>query len=227
MKKILLSNEVKDLFLGKSSFLDRADIAVLTAATNAEALKIHHEKVVDLMVLGLDAPGIKTEVMLETIRNSHDLQKVSTLIICNDTLAHRERCKQCHANAFFTKPVDTALLSIKMQQLLNVALRMSYRAPLAVAIQGSYKDKPLPFWTENISSSGLLIRAEEPLSRGDGIFFSFFLPDGTHVSGYGEITRVVPPGEVKESALYGIKLTNVEPDVQSAIDAVVKKNLKE
>ena len=120
-------------------------------------------------------------------------------------------------------PVDTALLLFKMQHLLNVAPKMNYRAALAVAIQGKFKNRPLPFWTENISASGMLIKAKEPLSKGDGIFFSFFLPDGTHVSGYGEITRINRPGLEQDSFLDGIKFTSIDPGVQSAIDAVVKK----
>jgi CheY-like chemotaxis protein len=223
MKKVLLTDDVNKLFTDQSNFLDRSDITVLTASTNAELLKIHREEKVDLIVTQLETPGIKSEKIFDIIRANEELRKVSIVIICNDTLVHRERCKLCGANAVFTIPVDLALLFIKMQHLLNIAPRMYYRAALAVAIQGRFKDRPLPFWTENISSSGMLIKAKEPLSKGDGVFFSFFLPDGTHVSGYGEITRVNLPGTEQDSYLNGIKFTNIDPGVQSALDAAVKK----
>lgn len=223
MEKVLIAKDLKSLFIEKSSFLDRADITVFTAATNTEVLELHRVEKVDLIVTQLDSPGIKGEVIFDTIRRSKSLRDVSTIIICNDTLTQRERCKQCRANAVFTIPVDTILLQIKMQQLLNVAPRRFYRAVLAVAIQGKFKDRPLPFWTENISSSGMLIKTEEPLSKGDGIFFSFFLPNGTHVSGYGDIIRVVPPFAEQNVILYGIKFTNIDPSVQSAIDSTIKK----
>ena len=223
MKKVLLTKDVKSLIAGQNNFLNRSDITVVTASTNAEVLKIHREEKVDLIVTQLETPGIESEKIFAIIRDNEELRGVSTIIICNDTLAHRERCKQCRANAVFTMPVDTALLLIKMQHLLNVAPRMNYRAALAVAIQGKFKNRPLPFWTENISASGMLIKAKEPLSKGEGIFFSFFLPDGTHVSGYGEITRINRPGLEQDSFLDGIKFTSIDPGVQSAIDAVVKK----
>ena len=89
------------------------------------------------------------------------------------------------------------------------------------SIEGKFKDRPLPFWTENISSSGMLIKTEEPLSRDAGIFISFFLPDGTHVSGYGEITRVIPL-EDEPGFLYGVKFTSIDQDVKSAIKEAVK-----
>jgi hypothetical protein len=221
MKKVLLTNDLKKLLFEKSSFLDRTDIKVFSAPTNAELLRLHSVEKVDLIVSNLDTPGIRSEVLFETIRESKELQEVSTILICSDTLTHRERSKQCHANAVFTMPVDITLLQMKMQQLLDIAPRKSYRASLAVAIQGKFQDSPRPFWTENISSSGILIKTEEPLSKGDGIFFSFFLQDGKHISGYGEIRRVILPETKPGDFFYGIRFTNIDPGVQSAINAAI------
>jgi hypothetical protein len=67
----------------------------------------------------------------------------------------------------------------------------------------------------------MLIKTEEPLSRDAGIFISFFLPDGTHVSGYGEITRVIQL-ENEPGYLYGVKFTSIDQDVKSAITEAVK-----
>ncbi len=225
MKKVLLANNLKSLFTAKKGFLDRANIRLYAAHTNDEVLEIHQEEKVTLIVTQLDMPGIQSEELFNIIRNSEQLRAVSTIIICKDTLVHRERCKQCSANAVFTLPVDAALLNIKAQQFLNVAPRRFYRVPLAVAIQGTFRNGPLPFWTENISSGGMLIKMQEPLSKGDGIYFSFFLPDGTHVSGYGEIARVVEQATAPDPFFYGIKFTNVDPNDQSAIEAAVRKML--
>jgi CheY-like chemotaxis protein len=223
MKKILVAKELKDLLAEHNNFIMRSDIAVFTAATNDDVLRMHRKEDADLIVTQLEMPGIKTEELFTIIKESEGLRDVSTIIICKDTLAHRERCKRCKANAVFTIPVDAALLQFKVQQFLNIAPRKSYRAALAVAIQGKFKDTPMPFFTENISSRGMLFRSGEPLSKGDGIFFSFFLPDGTHVSGYGEIARVDKPATEPEAFLYGIKFTNIDPGVQLAIEAVVKR----
>jgi len=223
MKKILLAKDLTDLLLGKNSFLDRTDIKIYTALTSDEMLEIHRTKDIDLIVTRLDMPGIKSEDLFTIIRNSTSLRKVSTIIICKDTLDQRERCKQCIPNAVFTIPFDPDFLRLKAQQFLNVAPRKLYRAVLAVAIQGKFKNRPLPFWTENISAGGMLIRSEEPLSTGDGVFFSFFLPDGTHVSGYGEIIRVAQLTTAPDVYLYGIKFTNVDSDVKAAIESAVNR----
>ena len=220
-KKVLVANQLEDLFR-ESGVLDRSGILHLRAGSNDELLQVHSWEKADVIVTQLDMPGMPSEELFSIIRTSEELRHVSTILICRDTLASRERCKLCSANAVFTTPVDRALLQLRLQQFLNVAPRKDYRAVMAVAIQGSFRNRPLPFYTENISSSGMLIRSEEPLAEGDGIFFSFFLPDGTHISGYGEIKRA---GKLPatNAYLYGIKFTNLESGMKAAIDAAARK----
>ena len=221
MKKILIAKDLKVLFPEKDSFLERTDVKVFEAATNDEVLRIYNREKIDLIINQLDLPGMKSEDLFGIIRNSKELREVSIIIVCPDTLANRERCKQCRANAVLTLPVDPDVLSLKTQQFLNVAPRMMYRAALAIAIAGKFKNRPLPFWTENLSTNGMLIKAEEPLSKGDCIFFSFFLPDGTHVSGYGEIVRAVQLATAPESYLFGVNFTSLDPEAKTAIETVV------
>ena len=222
MKKIIITRDLKRICLEASRFLERTDIRVFTADTTDDILQLYLKEKADLIVTRLDLPGMKSEEIFGIIRRSKELRDVSVIIVCQDTLAHRERCKQCRANAVLTLPVDGDLLVLKAQQFLNVAPRMMYRAALAIAIEGKFKNRPLPFWTENISANGMLIRAEEPLGKGDGIFFSFFLPDGTHVSGYGEIVRAVQLSAEPETYQLGVNFTSVDPATKAAIEQVVK-----
>jgi CheY-like chemotaxis protein len=222
MKKILIANDLKKLLMKGSSYLTEAGVGVYSAATNDDLLSLHREERANLIITHLDMPGIKCADLFRIIRNNEDLRDVSVIMVCKGNLANRELCKQCGVNAIITIPVDTDLLHIKVRQFLNTAPRKSYRAALAVAIEGKFKNRPLPFWTENISASGMLIKTEEPLSRDDGIFFSFYLPDGEHVSGYGEITRVIQLEDEPGVFLYGVKFTSIDPDVKSAIEAAIK-----
>jgi CheY-like chemotaxis protein len=223
MKKVLLAHDLEKPIMEKSNFLERAGVGVFTAATNDDLLKVHKKEKVDLIVTKIDLPGMKSEELFSLIRKSEELKAVSVIIVCKDTLAHRERVRQCNANAFFTMPVKPVLLHMKMQQFLNIAPRKSYRAALAIAISGKFKNRPLSFRTENISASGMLISAEEPLAKGDGVYFSFFLSNGSHVTGYGEIARVDKVPGAPGTFFYGIKFTDVDPGVKALIEAAVKK----
>jgi DNA-binding response OmpR family regulator len=225
MKKILMTEELKRLYIHTETrgFVDRANIKLFTAATNDEMLKIHIEEKVDLIVTQLDLPGVRSEELFDIIRQSKDLQGVSTIIICEDTPRNRQRCGQCGANAVFTPPIDRGLFLAKIQELLEVAPRRSYRVALSVSVEGTLKNVPLLFRMENISASGMLIRADDSLSQDDPIFFSFFLPDETHVRAHGKIERVVKREADPDSSLYGVKFTDIDPDDKFAIEKFVKK----
>lgn len=227
MKKVLLAKEVEGLLVKKGGFLGLPDIQVFTAATNDEVLKVHRREKVDLIVTRLDLPGIPSEELFRAIRDDDELKGVSTIIIATDTLENRMRWRRCNANAVFTEPVDLPLLYIKVHQFLDIAPRKPYRAVLAIGIQGKFKNKPRPFLTENISASGMLVRSGEPLAKGDGAYFSFYLPDGTHVSGYGEITRAERLATETDTFLYGIKFTNIDPEARAAIEKAVEKEEQE
>jgi len=223
MHKVLLAKDLEHLFMTKGGFLNRADIRVLSATTNNDILSFHSAEEADLIITSLDLPGIKVEELFAIIRKNAKLREVSVIIICKDTLDHRERCKNCGANAVFTVPVDIVQLSAKVRQFLNVAPRMFYRAALAVAIQGKFRDRPRPFWTVNISASGMLIRSEEALAKGDALFFSFYLPDGTHISGYGEIVWTNHLETGIAAHLYGIRFTNIDPSMHTAIAELISR----
>jgi CheY-like chemotaxis protein len=223
MKKVLLADDLKSLLTEKSSFLDRADFAVFTASTNEEMLKIHRKEKADLIVTRLDLPGIKSEDLFHIIRTNEDLRTVSTIIICSDTLDHRKRCRQCSANAVFTIPVDTRPAPPKVQQFLNIAPRKSYRAALAVAIQGKFKNRPLPL--------GRRISARRDADQGGGASFErrrdFFLILSLKERISADMAKLQGSFGWRPHRMpfcTGSNLTNVAPNVQSAIDEAIKKN---
>jgi len=199
---------------------------IFTAATNDEALKIHIEERVDLIVTKLDQPGLRSEELFEIINQSKELREVLTVVICDSTLFHRERCNRCGAHAVFATPIDIALLHLKIRQFLDVAPRQSYRVALNVAVEGKFNNRPFLYRTENISATGMLIKAEEIFAQGDRLALSFYLPDGTRVSARGEVVRIVKQGNAPDGCLYGIKFTDIAPSVQSPIDTFIKNELK-
>jgi len=221
MKKVLIANDLKRLFRGSHDFLERADVTLYSAETSDELLGIHRKEHADVIIAKLEMRGMRLEELFAIIMKTPDLREVGSLIVCEDTLVNRNRCKRCNVNMVFTEPVDVPMLLMTVQRLMHIEPRMSYRAPLAIGIQGKFKTQPIPLWTENISSSGMLMRAIEPLSRGDGIFFSFHLSSGKNIAGYGEIVRVEPAIDRSSAFLYGIKFTNVSSEDRKAIAELI------
>jgi response regulator RpfG family c-di-GMP phosphodiesterase len=227
MKKVLIASDLKDQYIKSGSFLNRADIVILSAATNDEMLKIHSAEKADLILTKVDMPGISSEELFESLRRRKDLRDVSIIIICEDTPTHRSRAVQCGANAVLIQPVDAARLHMKAQEFLNVAPRQSYRVTLKVSVEGKFKNKPFLYRTDNISATGMLILAEiktgEMLVQGDLLSFSFYLPDGRQINAHGTVERIIPQTIVSNVFLYGIRFTDLTPDSKSALEIFIKK----
>jgi CheY-like chemotaxis protein len=225
MKKALIAIDLITLYMKKEGFLERADIKVLTAASNDAFLKTHEKEKVDLIVTRLDMHGsITSEKLFDLIRQNEALKKVSIIMICEDTPEHRERSKKSSINAFFTKPVDIDLLHDKMCQLLNIAPRQAYREVLHIVdIEGKFGDRAFFGHGENISANGMLMKTEDIFTTGDQIYFSFFLPGGLRVRVRGEIVRLIKHAPALHVCRYGIRFTDITPQDKAAIETYVTK----
>lgn len=204
-------------------YFERSDIAVFSAATNDEVLRLHLEEHMNLIVSKIDLPGHQCEEIFDIIRRSDDLRRVSLVMACSDGAAHRERARRCGADVVLTMPVDPVVLSEKVRQLLNVAPRQAYRVVLNVSVDGKFKNRPFLCRTENVSSSGMRIRTALDLVVGDAISCSFYLPGGQKVAAGGEVVRAVERANGQDERSYGVKFTKIEPAVQAAIEAFIER----
>jgi CheY-like chemotaxis protein len=223
MQKILIAETLKPLLMQRDSPFRRADAQVFTASTNDELLRVHIEEEVNLIVSRLDLPGASAEQVFSIIRQGRALRKVSIMLICEATVLQKERCRHCGANTIMTVPVDPARLQVQLQQFLTIALRQSYRVVLNVVVDGRFRNRSFLCRTENISTAGMLIRTDLGLSPGEGVSFSFYLPEGTKVVAHGEVVRIVKQAAGSDEQCYGIKYTNIAEDARARIDAYVKK----
>jgi DNA-binding response OmpR family regulator len=226
VKKILIAENLRPLLAQDKNVLSRANIAVLTAATNGDVLKIHMEEKASLIITTFGLPGLSCEELFTTIQQSKELQTVLTLLICEDTLGLRERSSRCGAHAVMIKPVDLAVLARKVQELLDVPPRRSYRVILNVVVEGASKNRAFLCNSENISSGGMLITTEEQLTAGAGVSCSFYLPGGRKVSAHGTIARVIRQEPGAKMGRYGVAFANLGADTKAAIEAFINGEIQ-
>jgi len=226
MKKLLIAQELQHLMLNAMNFLRRAEITVVAATTNDDILKNHITENANLIITTLDQPGMACETLIHTIRRAENMRKVSIILLCGNTKEQHDRCARSGANAVFTHPVDPGLFARKVQELLDVAPRRSYRVMLNVAVDGKFNNRPFMCSSQNISAKGMLIRTPESLSAGDHIACSFYLPDGKRLSASGEVVRIVKENSGVNVNHYGLRFVSISPDAELAIAAFVDKELK-
>jgi response regulator RpfG family c-di-GMP phosphodiesterase len=225
-KKILVAHDIKSVITTGESFFNREHVKILTFATNEEALAIHKDEQVDLIIINTESPQIDGIALCSLIRNDVFLQRVSIIIVYPDKRPSSEMLSKCRANAFIPTPINLSLLSAKSHQLLNIAQRESLRAPVAVKVQGRYKGKPFLCISENISATGMLLQTEKIIHKGALVACSFFLPNSVHIVTEAEIVRVVTKKTEFDTHHYGIKFSNLKSEDKSEIETYTKEELR-
>ncbi len=223
-KKVLISDDLQPMFLECRNVLTRSGIAVFSAASNDEILKIHLREKVNLIVTRLSMPGLRTNELFSIIRQTPDLQHVSILMLRDDTIGQRELSKQCKCNAVMVMPVAAELLHQKTQELLDIPTRQSYRIVFNVAVEGKFGNQPFMCRMENLSTSGMLIKTDQKFSRGTAISCSFYLPNGARVSTHGEIVRTIAQTGLQTANLYGVRFMDTNFLDKKAIERFIEKS---
>jgi DNA-binding response OmpR family regulator len=226
MKKILIAGPLHDLVSRDNSFLNRAEVTMLSAPTKEEAFDIHKTEKVNLIVMELDLPAMTCEEFCAAVRANSELRQVSIIVVCQDKRSAMERSSKCQANAWMTRPLDERVFLDKAHQLLNISARQDYRVLLSVVVTSNVRKKSFFCRSENISSSGMLLETDKLLSRGDRVVCSFYLPDSAQILAEGEIVRIVKRTTDVEPNQYGLRFTSIRPEAKVAIEEFVRHKSK-
>lgn len=221
MKKVLLVNSTRHFFEEGKSLLDRRDFQVFQAPTADQALRLHRQEQVDLIVSDLALPEAGGDVLCTKIRDNTEYRHVSIILICHNNPEEQERAARASANICLFRPFPARVLLDHVEKLLAVSVRKCYRVLLRARVQGAKDDEVFFCTSRDISSTGILIEADRALLSGDLLNCSFYLPDSEHVTANGEVVRkVVADGKTS----YGIRFTELSPAHQQAIDRFIAKS---
>jgi len=222
-KDLLVARDLHPMMMGAMRFLHRSDIAVRSAASNEDLLRLHIEKSGHLIATHPGLPGMSCKTLCDIIRRGDTLKKVSILLLCDKNPAQQELARNCGVNAVMIRPVDAALFAGKVQQLLDVPARHSYRVLLNIAVEGMHDSRPVMCHSEDVSASGMLIRTREVLKPGSDLACSFYLPDGIRVSAHCSVVRAFKKDPVADMTHYGLAFRTCTPGAREAIASFVAK----
>ena len=223
MKKVLVTDEVSQIIAREKTFLDREGIQLFMVNTNDDVLPLHRAEKIDVIIITLHAPGMRSEALCAAIRSDESLRKVSIIMICPNAAADIERSVQCKANAVLMMPVDQAALLEKIRQLLEISWRESYRVLVSVVVEGTNKDVAFFGRSGNISATGMLIESEKVLEKGEQLKCSFFLPGSAQIKTTGEIVRAMKQAGGAKTYQYGLRFAQLTTEARSAIEDFVEK----
>lgn len=223
MNKILIVDDLKPFVDQQKGILSRADLHIFTASSGTEALSIHKNIKVDLMIVDLEMPGMKGDELCTIIRKDSELKFVSFLLVTRPRETDIARCKKCGANDYITKPITPAILIEKTSALLGVPMRKAYRVFVNVTVEGESSNNNFLATSINISTTGLLMEAKKELSIGNIVHCSFFLPDMPAISVTGEVVRILK-SQTENAYQHGIKFTEISNSGKKIIEDFIKNH---
>ncbi len=223
MKRILIIQSLQPLFSEGRGFLDRTDINLIFVASNDDILRRHIELTADLIITTFDGSDLSVESLFSIIKQGKEFQKALLVLACENTPGLSERAKRCGANVVLTLPIDHGLLNRRIRELLDVAPRKAYRVTFNIAVDGKFRNRPFLCRSENVSASGMLVRAREDMQPGDRVSCSFYLPDGTQIRAAGEVARAAGKDAASGENLYGVKFIDISDRHKALLETFVER----
>jgi DNA-binding response OmpR family regulator len=215
MKKIILTDRVRQNIDG-SLLQDLSDFELFTAYSNDDALRIHRKERASLIIAELFGAGLNGRQLCAQIREDAALRGVSIILGCRDNEVELQEAAQCRANAVLTFPLRSSVLRRKIAELLRVPARGRYEARFSARVARAPLSS-IDCRVENISATGMLIKADAELRQGDQLQYSL---DLAPARSYPVVAVVVR----NDRDRYGIRFSRIDPAALSAIEAIVGRN---
>jgi len=215
MKKIIFIDRVKQT-VGLDFFEEMSDFELLTAYSNADALMIHRKEKAALIITELYGSGMSAQQFCEQIRNDEELRDVSIIVCCRDNEVERREASQCRANAVMTMPLRGPVLRQFVQEFLSIPTRGSFHAQFSARTSGASR-AAIDCHIENISVTGMLIKANAELRRGDVLQYSLDLAPAASFPIQAEVVR-------NDRGRYGVRFSRIDPAARRAIEQLVSRN---
>ena len=214
-KKILIADGIRNNLEREQFILNRVSNEIFTTLSGREALALHKAHAMNLIIISLELPDISGDILCSMIRQDNELKNVSILMTCANNPLCIERAAHCGANAYITQPFHSGQLAEKVTVLLTIPRRQRYRVLLKGSVKGPQSGGFFYCTTRDISTSGIMIEAEQSMNEGDVLSISFVLPGFGPVSAEGEIRRIEKKGTVSG---YGIRFRDLSQKHWQAIE---------
>jgi len=220
LNKILIVNNQPNFLERNEGLLNRIGFKIYIAKSAPEAMQLHREHRVKLIIAMLDMPEMGGDMLCSLIRQDPVMKKVSILLICQPTPGQVERASRCGANAWICKPLQPGMLLQEVGKLISIPTRIDHRA----GIHGIVRCKWFSGISLNISVSGVLCETDVEIDPEE-IIASMSVAISSH--------EIVTDGKVARSVRlpnglynYGIQFIGLDSKHRKEIETLVAQNLK-
>ncbi len=223
MKRIIVYDRLRQLLLQEKGLLGRTDLIISAVADTDRALALHRDQPASLCILDLEMPGMPVEAFCQAVRSDPATRRVSLVLVGSGSAPDRMRLRHCQVNRIFEHPLNAGDFNRAVIDLLDVAVRRTFRMLASIDVEGSTRRTGGFFGrTENISSSGLLFSSSKEIRMGEMVDLAFFLPGIGRVALQAQVVRIQDgAGQV----LYGARFVGAGAASLAQIESFVRNRM--
>ncbi len=224
-KTLLLVDDSNLVLQMEKSVLGKESYRFLEAQNGEEALEKAKKHKPDLILLDLILPGMDGDEVCKRIREDDEISDISIIMVTvSGQEAQKEECYKAGCNDYITKPLDPGELKYKIEKLLNIAERVTYR--VLVKIDSRDDESDFIFGnTVNISESGLKVESQKELEVDSKVDMDFYLTAPVrNIRAKGKVVRKEESG-LRKATGYGIEFTEMSEEAREEIREMIKNKV--
>jgi CheY-like chemotaxis protein len=220
MKKIILVSSSAAFLERNSHLLKRKEFLIFTVNSGAEAIRIHQDEQVNLVLAELHLSDMGGDRLCTLIRAMHPALNVAVILTCHDIEAELLRAEQSKPNAVMVRPIQPMQLVKAVERFLEFPLVRRKRASLKVDVVSRKGGATFSCQSLNISVMGVLVQSDCHLDIGDTLDCQFSLPGQNDIKVKGEVARTVQI--LTGGRQYGIRFIDLSHDIYRKIECFVE-----
>lgn len=225
--KILIVDDVKmSLEIGKA-FLEDTGCDMISASNGREGLEMAERERPDLVITDLHMPEMSGAELCRAIKDDPAISNLPVIILTSDSNPENlEACHEAGCDAILKKPYKKGEIIENVRKYIKILCREHARASVGLDVFYSFEEETYSAIVTDISSGGMFIRTDFPLSIDADTEFSLVIgnaPEPFKVMGM--VVRTVPCGTSRsydEEPGMGIAFGDVPKELLKLINDLIK-----
>jgi len=219
MKRVLLVTPSLDLAGKDIEFFSQNSIELVQVKSGAEAKEILASSDFAIVVAELALEDISGDELCAFIKEKNNDAYV--MLACSGKTNELKACGRCGANAHIQTPLNLEGLQHRISSILKVPTKRATRVLVKVKVNGSIKSEPFFSISHNISTTGMMLEAEQSLAMGDIVSCSFYLPESEKLMAPCKVVRI--DKSTGSNSRYGVEFVDLAEDNRAMIENFVRQ----
>jgi len=219
MKSVLLVAPSLTLSDKDLDFFRQSEIEIHRANNGTEARELLSSKTFRVVVAELGTENIPGDELCSLIKKEN--QDTYVMLACTGKKSELKTCGLCGADAHIQTPFEPENLTRRIASILNLPNKRATRVLVKVKVNGSIKSEPFFSISHNISTTGMMLEAEQSLAIGDLVSCSFYLPESERLTAPCKVVRIEKAHGTTNR--YGVEFAELDNESRVVIDEFIRQ----